>query len=538
MLMLYNDRLLPLLLLGLLLPFAGAKLQKPNIVFVLVDDWGWANVGYHTPNNSEVRTPNIDQLVKEGIELNRHYAYHYCSPSRASIQSGRLPVHVGWANDHNEAYNPTDPDSGFAGIPRNMTGMAEKMRQGGYRTHMTGKWDAGMATWDHTPMGRGYETWLGYYHHANDYWTQQFTSGGPSGCGPLVDLWNTTGPARHLNGTAYEEEIFTSNTLDVIERHNPEEPLFLFHAFHQIHTPLEVPPGWLPQFSFLKQKHRRNYAAMVHYMDWTVGKIVTKLKKRGMWDNTLMLVHSDNGGPIYNIPTIGVGGANNLPLRGGKLADWEGGIRVNAFMTGGAVPPSKRGTILEDYIHECDWYATFASIAGVDVFDNKAHDAGLPPVDGVDHSALLLGAGTPGSGKRTEIHHSVRALTVGRWKLITGGMMDIFSNHSMGRAFIPYSGWRPGWGMDAVINTLHYKNCGHGCLFDIKADPNEHKELSATHPDIVQKLKARLKELNQGVIHKEVGHDDPDACTRWNGFYGPWVDMPPKGQPNEAEILV
>ena len=125
---------MPLALLrGLLLPFAGAKLQKPNIVFVLVDDWGWANVGYHRPKNSEVRTPNIDRLVKEGIELNRHYVYHYCSPSRASIQSGRLPVHVGWVNDHNEARNPTDPDSGFAGIPRNMTGLAEKMRQGGYR---------------------------------------------------------------------------------------------------------------------------------------------------------------------------------------------------------------------------------------------------------------------------------------------------------------------------------------------------------------------------------------------------------------------
>merc|ERR1719433_1236933 len=361
----------------------------------------------------------------------------------------------------------------------------------------------------------------------------------PTGCHPpLVDLWNTTGPARHLNGTAYEEEIFTSNTLDVIERHNPEEPLFLFHAFHQIHTPLEVPPGWLPQFAFLKDKNRRHYAAMVHYMDWTLGKIVTKLKQKGMWDNTLMLVHSDNGGPVYYLPTIGIGGANNLPLRGGKMSDWEGGVRVNAFITGGAVPPSKRGTVQEDYIHECDWYATFASIAAVDVFDKKAHNAGLPPVDGVDHSALLLGAGAFGSGKRTEIHHSVRALTVGRWKLITGGHMDDFKQHPMGGPHIPFSGWRPGWGRHAIINTLNWKNCGYGYLFDVKADPTEHKELSAAHPDIVRRLKARLNELNQGVTHREAGHDDPEACTRWDGFYGPWVDMPPKRQTKEAEILV
>lgn len=258
-------------------------------------------------------------------------------------------------NDQNEAVNPKDPVKGFAGIPRNMTGIAEKMRKGGYRTHATGKWDAGMATWDHTPMGRGYETWLGYYHHANDYWTQEVVSAGPVSCGPLVDLWNTTGPARHLNGTAYEEEIFTANTLDVLDRHNPKEPLFLFHAFHQIHTPLELPEGWLKQFSFLKDKDQQKYAAMVHYMDASLGKIVAKLKNKQMWDNTLLVALSDNGGPVYFLPKIGFGGASNLPLRGGKMSDWEGGVRVNAFVTGGAVPPEKRGTMLDDYIHECDW---------------------------------------------------------------------------------------------------------------------------------------------------------------------------------------
>jgi len=532
-------RLLTPTLLHLLLPVVVCKVQKPNIVFVLVDDWGWANVGYHSPNSSEVRTPNIDQLVKEGIELNRHYVYHYCSPSRASIQSGRLPVHVGWMNDRNEARNPKDPDSGFAGIPRNMTGLAEKMRQGGYRTHMTGKWDAGIATWDHTPMGRGYETWLGYYHHANDYWTQQVVGDALAACPtPLVDLWNTTGPARHLNGTAYEEEIFTANTLDVIQRHNPEEPLFLFHAFHQIHTPLEVPPGWLPQFAFLKNKARRHYAAMVHYMDWTLGKIVAKLKDKGMWDNTLMLVSSDNGGPVYYVHGLGYGAANNHPLRGGKMSDWEGGVRVNAFLTGGAVPRAKRGTVLDDYIHECDWYTTFSSIASVDSFDERAHKAGLPPVDGVDHSALLLGTSPPGSGRRTEIHHSVRALTVERWKLITGGIMDEHWSKAMGLPLVPYSGWRPGWGKDALINDMKFKNCGHGCLFDIQADPNERHDVSSTHPAVVQRLKERLKELNLGVIQKDVGKDDPDACTRWDGFAGPWVDMPPKQQASIAEILV
>lgn len=515
---------------ALLLPSgqAASAAPKPHIVMVLVDDWGWNNVGYHRPNDPEVQTPNIDDLVKEGIELNRHYVYHYCSPSRASLQSGRLPVHVGYSNVNNEMVNPQDPVSGYAGIPRNMTGMAEKMRKGGYRTHATGKWDAGMATWDHTPMGRGYETWLGYYHHANDYWTQQVVSSGPSGCGTLVDLWNTTGPARHLNGTAYEEEIFTANTLDMLDRHNPKEPLFLFHAFHQIHTPLEVPAGWLPQFSFLKNKDQQKYAAMVHYMDWSIGKIVDKLKEKQMWDNTLMVVSSDNGGPVYYIPKIGFGAASNLPLRGGKMMDWEGGIRVNAFAAGGAVPAEKRGTVLDDYIHECDWYATFASIAGVDVFDERAHLASLAPVDGIDHSALLLGNATFGSGGRTEIHHSVRALTVGKWKLITGGAMDEIASRPMGTPFLTFSGWRNGWGEDAVKNDFDVRNCGTGCLFDVQNDPYEDNEMSRTHPEVVKTLKARLDELNKGVLFRDVGKNDPAACEKWDGFYGPFIDVPPE----------
>ena len=101
--------------------------------------------------------------------LELHYAYKICAPSRCSLQSGRLAVHVNSENAGVTTRNKSDPVSGWAGIPRNMTGIAEKLRSGGYRTHAVGKWDAGMATPEHTPRGRGYETWLGYFQHANDY---------------------------------------------------------------------------------------------------------------------------------------------------------------------------------------------------------------------------------------------------------------------------------------------------------------------------------------------------------------------------------
>ena len=153
---------------------------------MLVDDWGWANVGYHRdPPTKEVVTPNIDGLVKQ---LDQHYAFEFCSPSRSCLMSGRLPIHVNDLNAAPDIYSPKDPVSGFAGIPRNMTGLATKMKLAGYAAHQMGKWDAGMATPDHIRTGRGFDYSIGYYHHDNDYYTEKV--GGCNGTG-IVDLWDT-----------------------------------------------------------------------------------------------------------------------------------------------------------------------------------------------------------------------------------------------------------------------------------------------------------------------------------------------------------
>ena len=155
----------------------------PHVVFLLVDDYGWANAGWHNDVESggqrEVQTPNMDRLVANGINLNQHYTFKFCSPTRSALQSGRNPVHVNVQNVNPDRSNPSDPIAGFSAIARNMTGMAAHMRAAGYRTAAVGKWDAGMATADHTPEGRGYEKSLIYFHHANDYY--QYTAGSCSG---------------------------------------------------------------------------------------------------------------------------------------------------------------------------------------------------------------------------------------------------------------------------------------------------------------------------------------------------------------------
>ncbi|CAK9013922.1 Arylsulfatase B (ASB) (N-acetylgalactosamine-4-sulfatase) (G4S), partial [Durusdinium trenchii] len=538
---------------------------KPNILLVLVDDLGWGNLGFragdpheHATTKEEMVTPTIDGLVKTGLLLNRHYTFNFCSPTRSALQTGRLPVHV-VVNDVDPInHNPDDPVSGFSGIPRMMTGLAEKMREAGYRTAMTGKWDAGMATHEQTPMGRGYETFVGYFHHANDYWEQ--TLGGPSTgkvdkCYEqghhIVDLWNTTGPAVGRNGTVYEEEIFTENSLKVIREHDTKDPLFLFHSFHLIHTPLEVPKDFEDKFAFLKEVGQRKYAAMVNYMDTALGKIVDALKAKGMWDNTLMVLSSDNGGPIYaSVDPVDVlnppifGGANNLPLRGGKLSDWEGGIRVNAFVSGGFLPEKQRGKTLEHYVHVADWYTTFCDIVGVDAHDGRAAKYNLPAVDGINQWPLI--SGKVDKALRTEMYISRNTLIQGDWKVITGSDPDIFiggviplPDSKLLHKTVPMNGYWAGYGINAIARTLtSFKLCIPACMYNIKEDPNEHHDIFHKNKELGRKMMARLDELNESYFEPDRGTQHLESCdvflNKYGGFYGPFLDLPTPPEPPAA----
>ena len=126
---------------------AAPSPPQPNIVYLVIDDWGWANFATHRPEgmegNEEFLTPNLSALAAEGIQFDRMYAHKFCGPSRAAIQSGRLPIHVTVLDDNLADVNPKDPISGFQGIPRNMTGIAQKLKYANYYTHMVGKWHCG-----------------------------------------------------------------------------------------------------------------------------------------------------------------------------------------------------------------------------------------------------------------------------------------------------------------------------------------------------------------------------------------------------------
>ena len=487
--------------------------RKPHIVFLLVDDWGWANVGYHRSQPTpEVATNNFDRLLKEGLELDQHYTFNQCGPSRCSLLTGRLPIHVSDRNIEPQYYNPKDPVSGFTGIPRNMTGIGEKMKQGGYATHMVGKWDAGMATPDHTPLGRGFQTSLGYFHHANDYFTEQENNCKGT---PIVDLWETDKPATGLNGTGpdnYEEGLFKTAVLDIIDKHDPSTPLFLYYAPHIVHTPLQVPNSYLEKFSFIDNSDRQHYHAMVNYLDDVLGELTAELKKKNMWDDTLLVVSSDNGGPEY----FG-GGANNYPLRGGKLTDWQGGIRVNAFVSGGYLPEKMRGQKTQEYIHIADWYATFCALAGVDPTDRVAAKANLPPVDSLNAWPLISGENATSARNEIPISYCNNTLISGDYKILTGEMLQAgWTGPKFPNSTSPHGG------------ILQVKDCGDdGCLYDIRKDPEERQDLAKTMPDVLKQMQQRLEKQRATYFNPNRGTVWPGACdvalNKYSGFWGPFL---------------
>lgn len=573
--------------------------RPPHVLFVLVDDLGWGDVGFHQPGSKEIQTPTIDRLAQEeGLILNRHYVHSSCTGTRVSLQSGRLPVHVQTSLKLVE-----DPSSG---MPRNMTGMAEHLQKAaGYRTHYVGKWDVGMATPKHTPHGRGYETSLHYFEHKNDYWTQMCMQ---SACCPnfgifrdgsedeipdfweaprpqshynlsLVDLWDTLEPARTLNGTDYEEFLFLERMKKIVRNHpkeHPTEPLFLFYAPHVAHCPLQVPQEYLDKFDEKDDNDdddddedhhllfsddetvcraqtprilspnttkdapfscRKQYHAMVNLLDDILKSLVEELQEAGLWNDTLLVFTSDNGGPTK----LEESGSTNFDLRGGKYSDWEGGVRAVAFLSGGYLPEDRRGLVLEEPVHITDWYATLAHLAGVtEPLDDDSQGGRYPPIDALNLWPVLSGAES--QSPRQEIPLSKRTLIQGDYKL----MWDP-------ERLIDQSGWTG----PIYPNSTSYSsdifvglNCSEGCLFNVAEDRGEHHDLAQEMPIRVQAMKQRLLELQDGFyenddkgddscptrdLKEDDGDDDDDddgmPCACWmainyyGGFLGPYQEI-------------
>jgi arylsulfatase I/J len=509
----------------------AAESTKPHILYILLDDYGWADAGWHRPDGyTDVVTPRMNELTTDGVVLDRHYVYQFCSPTRSAVQSGRNPIHVNGINCDPSWSNRDDPVSGYAGIPVNMTGIAQHMKAGGYQTHMAGKWDVGMATEFHTPKARGYDTSLFYYHHANDYFS--FRAQG------FRDLSNGDGPATSLQNPDHCSELKQQNCVyedalffnDVHSKFTSwkegDAPLFVFWAPHIVHGPLQVPDRYEKKFNFIHVKERRLYHAMVFWIDEHIGNVTDTIKSQGMWDNTLVVMHADNGGPLK-------AGANNYPLKGGKFGNWEGGIRAAAFASGGFLPKAVRGTKLTGLMAAWDWYTTFAKLAGVDPTDHVAAKAGLPPVDGVDLWPYLSGATKTSPRSAIPIGSYIGSRVTGA--VYTGGLISGEYKILLGN--IKYAAWTGKEYPNATKVNYHplFTICGNttadGCLFNIFEDPSEYNNLASSpaHADIFNKMLTEARSHDASVFNPNRGTRDPAAKhaakTKYGGYWGPFIEL-------------
>ncbi len=383
--------ILPLFLFSGLPSTAGQ--DHPNLIFILVDDMGWGDVGFN--GQQEIKTPRLDRLAKEGLVFNQFYAgCTVCAPSRATFLTGFHTGHV-W-----QRYNGNIQ---FREDPYDLT-IGTMLKRAGYQTAMIGKSglacnsdDAGL------PNRKGFDYFYGYLAHAAAH---RFFPKTLVRNGEIVEY-----PGNHgRTGDQYSGDLVLAETLGWLDQNGEKGPFFLHLSLQQPHADLVAPEEFVAPYRgrfhekpFTPQGPNQGYrqvdqpaatyAGMVTYVDHSIGKVIDKLIELGIEENTLVIFSSDNGGPAPGTATM------NTPLRAGKGTIYEGGIRVCAFATWPGKIPA--GITVDEPLHGVDWYPTLVKLAAAPAGQDL-------PLDGLDiwpvltagakspHDALLLAGTRPG----------------------------------------------------------------------------------------------------------------------------------------------
>jgi arylsulfatase A-like enzyme len=343
--------------------------RPPNIVIMLADDLGYADVGIH--GSELIHTPHIDSLAKQGVRFTNAYATSpVCAPSRAGLMTGRYQHRFGVRSNRDD-------------MPGRETTIAEILRAAGYRTGMVGKWHLGRG--DLGPLNQGFEEFTGYENNASLY-------------------------EREMG--EYLPFRFAREAVSFIERHE-DEPFFLYVAFSAPHAPVRAPDEYLSRFEQVEDPMRRAYAAMVVALDDSIGRILGELKARDLDRNTLVFFANDNGGPGISEKCAAKNASSNAPLRGFKQDVYEGGIRI-PFL---ARWPGQleAGGHYDRPVSLLDLLPTSVVAAG-------AESPREPQVDGVDLLPYVRGekSGDPHPYLFWK-HHERAAVRHGRWKLVEIG---------------------------------------------------------------------------------------------------------------------
>ncbi len=430
--------------------------EKPNIVILVADDLGWADVSFH---GKEIKTPNLDRLTAEGVELSRFYVCPVCTPTRAGLMTGRYPIRYG-------LMRAVLPPWREGGLDTEEVTLPEVLARAGYEHRgIFGKWHLGHSDVKYHPLRRGFTEFVGHYNGAIDYFTHERE-------GELD--WHRGYRSNHDEG--YSTDLIAEAAAEFIGRHGGDDSPFLCYVpFNAPHSPLQAKKDDLEAYEHLAEgtpkarkrkananpygakgrgnSPRQTLAAMISSMDQGVGRILDALDDKGIADDTLVWFFSDNGG---------VGAGDNRPLRAGKATIFEGGIHVAAALRWpGKVPAGGKIAAPTAYI---DVLPTLMQITGI-------KDHGGKPLDGVGLVDLLTGKAAADDrdvysyiGQGGEDTEQITVIEP-EWKLVV-----------IGRKLTDPS--------PSARREIH--------LFRIAGDPYEKTNVADANPDVVKRMLGKL----------------------------------------------
>lgn len=335
--------------------------RPPNFVILFADDLGYGDLGSY--GHPTIKTPHLDRLAREGLRLTQFYsAAPLCTPSRAALMTGRLPIRNGMAGRRGVLF----PDSA-GGLPASETTIAEALRAQGYATATVGKWHLGHIP-QHLPTAHGFDEYFGLPYSNDmrpennwDYASENF---------PVLPLMEGTEVIERIVDQSLLTERYTQRAIEFIEA-NQAQPFFLYLPYTAPHTPLMVMP------ERAGTSKRGLYGDVVEEIDWSVGEIAAALQRLGLAENTLVIFTSDNGPWGW----AGLNGGSAGLLRGAKGSPWEGGYRVPAIVwMPGTVPANVASDALGTTM---DLFPTFLNMAGGEV-------GSYPDLDGIDITETFL----------------------------------------------------------------------------------------------------------------------------------------------------
>ncbi|MCG6924645.1 MAG: arylsulfatase [Acidobacteria bacterium] len=437
---------------------SGSTAPRPNVLFILADDLGWGDVGYH---GSRALTPTIDRLASEGLELRQHYVTPQCTPTRVALMTGRYPSRF-------DALVATNAPA----FPADTLTLARAFEKAGYQTFLSGKWHLGFDP-GHRPWEMGFDHSYGSLSGATHPWQHTYRKG------ELERTWHRDG--ERLDEPGWSATELVTREAERFVRLPHDRPWFLYVAHFAVHTPVDAPgrykrlyPARLADDPEIDDDMRR-YLAFTSQLDDGVARLVDALAETGQLDDTLIVFTSDNGalgfwpeggqGEAYGEPLITSKWAGSSGgLRGRKATTYEGGIRTPAWVYWKGRLEGRR---VDHPIHMVDWFPTLTRLAGYT-------PSGDEKWDGRDVWPLLEGKAP--NGPRTfywKYGGGMGALREGDLKLVVMGDTD------WARTMMP--------GADRSDQ-----------LFDLALDPRETTNLAAQRPETVVRLRALMSEMALG----------------------------------------